>query len=127
MSCSPPSARSRRCSRTLAEVLGHLGVLEARVALGVDGGDDRVDAPQRVGSAGGGVLVGRLVQGGDGELDRLVAPETVAVAELDGVLRVTAARAGGVEVGLLETSAGDVVGEDATLFQAQVVAGEQRE
>ena len=109
-----------------AEALGHLVLGHQAVALGVDHGDERVDAPHQVGAAGGRVLVGRLVEGLDGQVDRLVPAQALAVAELDGGAGVTAARAGGLEVGVLVVAAGGVVAEDAADAPGGVVAGEER-
>ena len=55
-----------------AEALGHLFFGHQPVALGVDHGDERVDATHQIGATGGRVLVGGVVEGLDGQVDRFV-------------------------------------------------------
>ena len=55
---SGPPAAERSAGPRIAGDL----VVGTREALGGDGGDDRVDAADQVGTAGGGVLVGGLEQ-----------------------------------------------------------------
>ncbi len=108
------------------EALGHLFLGHQAVAVGVDHGDERVNAPHQVRSAGGRVLVRRVVEGLDGQLDGFVAAEAFAPAELDGRAGVAPARAGGLEVSVLVVAAGGVVAEDAPDAPCRVVTGEER-
>ena len=109
------------------ETLRDLFVADPLETVGGDRGHRRVDPAHDVGPAGGRVLVGRFVQALHRKLDRpRRASMAVPPAELDRGAGVAAAGAGGVEVGFLVATAGDVVGEDATGAPAQVVAGEDR-
>src|SRR5688500_4662501 len=83
------------------EALGHLGLFDPLEPGCGDGGDGRVDAAGDVGPARGGILLGRLVEALHRELDGRGAVHALVPPELDRRAGVAAARAGGVEVGLL--------------------------
>src|SRR5438477_2299867 len=83
-------ARSRRVPlRGLAldeglEALRYFRLVDSLKAVGGDGCDRRVDAPDRIGSASSRVLVSGLVQTFDGELDGGCPVDAVLPAQLDG-------------------------------------------
>src|SRR5207248_9162777 len=103
------------------EALGNLRLGHPFEAGVGDRGDRGIDAPDDVGTAGGGVLVGRFVQALDGELDGVGPRQVVAVTELYGGAGVPSAGPRGVEVGLFVAPAGHVVLVDASHPPAQVV------